>query len=430
MTQPNDPEAVWRARDFAVVIAIALFMQLLDYHGFFAVVEGKAANWFLTFETERSRSPRIVTVSIGDHDYETLFKSASPLDPLNVVRIVRGLQDAGALIVGVDLLTEQASYEALARDRSELLGDAIVWAAPSERPQVVPAPFLSWLIGGDDEVFARPGAVLGQDALAPTLAGGPRQVPRSGIPVFPVEDDRAVRRVPRVWQTDATDTPRRTFAAEVTQAYCEKIRTCENESDEVLVSYGSLVSLDPDYFVYELLDCGPSPQDVGNCSPRGDAPLENAIVLLGGTFAASRDFFDTASGHIPGLILNAHAVQALIHGPAVAEMARPRIFLLDVIIGLLMLAPFRERFRSFVLTRFRRTPLLGSRIHPHSSVPSLLVGLTIAFLAALVSVPLLWWWDVLWVSWAGMLLIEVPEIVKNLLNHVPTKARETKTEHT
>ena len=224
--------AVWQARDVIVVILMAVLMQFLDYRGYFASTDGRAADILLRFNAERSRAPRIVTVSIGDDDYKNLFNDASPLDPLNVMRIVGGIRDAGARIVGVDLLTESPSYRELAEARNELHGGVpVVWAAAPRQPRVVAASFPSWFIGGSDQFFARPGVVLGRDAPAHSLAGGSPQAERWGIPLFPVEEDGAIRRVPRAWQDDATGAPVRTFAEEVARALCENMRPCEHEGD-------------------------------------------------------------------------------------------------------------------------------------------------------------------------------------------------------
>ena len=403
-----------------VVFVIAVVMQVLDYRGCLASAEGIAADRFLRFDWERSRLPRIVTVTIDDHYYNTHFEGMSPLDPRKVMPIVGGIRDAGAFIVGVDLLTESADYAGLVEQRPELRGDAFVWAAaPRQSPRVEPASFPSWLIGGDDRIFAQPGKVLGQDAPTPALSASPAQKVLWGIPVFPVEEDRAIRRVPRVWQDDGTGVPVRTFAAEVRRAYCEKrmLRSCDDESDEVFVSYRSVASLTPTYTVEQILDCREDQTDVWTCSPKADSPLKDAIVLLGGTFSDSRDFFDTAAGRIPGLILNAHAVQAFLHGPAVTGLGQPAIFFLDVIIGLVIVLLTRKPGRPVVFECLGKVFPSASRIDHERPVTHIVSTLIVAIVAALLSIPFFFWLGVLWVSWAGMLLTSVPSLVEDLLHH-------------
>src|SRR5262249_39570172 len=60
----------------------------------------------------------------------------------------------------------------------------------------------------------------------------------------------------------------------------------------------------------------------------------HAIVLVGGTFAASRDFYDTPIGRIPGVLLNAYAVEGALSGLMVSEAPRFLTFVLDVVLGM------------------------------------------------------------------------------------------------
>ena len=89
------------------------------------------------------------------------------------------------------------------------------------------------------------------------------------------------------------------------------------------------------------------------------------------------------------------------------------ILMLNVMVGLLVVAPFTDRGRLVAFTLFRRASSTGSPTE-EKPVPSLLLSLSIAVVAAGVSIPL-FWMGVLWVSWLGMLLTTVPPLVEDLL---------------
>ena len=289
----------------------------------------------------------------------------------------------------------------------------VVWAADASAEHTS-AEFLDWLMGAHDEAVVTVGKVLGMRAEEHGDV-------LWGVPLFPMEESGAVRRLPTAWHGH-DERPVTTFAAAVVDAYFKKLRQPWPDGDEereVLVPFGSSVSLAPDHYVSELFKCPPK-STPGRCTPISQfADFRDAVVLFGGTFRASRDFVDTPAGRTAGLLLNAHAVQALVHGPEVGEFHRLFILGLDFAIGLLIVMTFE--------TGAPRTRGLLQRWHlvtrANSALPSILQSIAIAIVAAILSVPLFFLFGLLWVSWVGMFLTGLAwHLVAELL---PRSRKET-----
>jgi hypothetical protein len=73
-------------------------------------------------------SDRVAVVVIDEHDYETLFKHTSPLDSAVIKTLILSIREAGAAVVGVDVLTEEWPPETIA-DIENAAQIPIVWLA-------------------------------------------------------------------------------------------------------------------------------------------------------------------------------------------------------------------------------------------------------------------------------------------------------------
>jgi CHASE2 domain-containing sensor protein len=405
-------KALWA---LALSIVLALGMQGLEYAGVFANAEGIVANWYLADRTTQYSTSRIVTVAIDDLDFKNWFNGKSPLDEETFFRLLEVFPSTQASVIGVDILTDSERYRTVADGKrlSSLMNGPIplVLAAEAVAPQEEKTNFALWLLGHHDELVTRPGNVLGRSV---TELQREAEKAKWGIPLFPADLDRTVRRLPRTLLDERNPKPRRptirTFAAAVRAAFCDTSKACDNKkfkneeqkNSEFYISYGQNVSLSADYAVRELFDCMTlgvknSPQEnlcqEWKWDPTDGARLDDAIVLLGGTYGTSRDFFLTPAGQrISGLIMNAHAVHGEIHGPVVKEHERFQIFLLDVWFGLLI---------AFCFT-------LTSWLQPERAWLGAVLSISLAIVAiAFFFVPRLLDSGILWLSWTGILLMGV-----------------------
>jgi CHASE2 domain-containing sensor protein len=362
-----------------LTILLAFSMHWLEFHGVFAGAEGQVANAYLRQAAVTDSVP-IITVGIDDDDYRDFFDSTSPLEPAAVIGLVDVLRTSGALVVGVDLLTESSKYEpARARDWPN-----VVWAAGAEEADVVSPGYFAWVTGrGHEELRATAGHVLG----APVDPGATNW----GIAVFPRDHDGTVRRAFRTWVSkwDGLEYEN-TLANMVAHAFCagHSERCAQSSGHEVFLRFGaSGEGREQGRALRDLVRCT-DPADERNPCERwafiGENTLKGAIVLLGGTFAASRDFYDTPlGGGTSGLMLNASAVQAEIAGLGVAEAGRWVSLGLDMVIGWCIVGIFS--------------------IHPFALRRSIAWSVALAIPAFLAG-HLLFSWGVLWLGWIGMIL--------------------------
>jgi hypothetical protein len=403
----------WFRRALLVSIVLAILIHLLEFKGFFAGAEGKVGDLYLELAGAPSPGATIVTVSIDDKDYAEWFDGKSPLDAATLLELVEAVQRSGAVVVGVDILTDSEdyvspSYEGRTRLNLALstIGDhkvPVVWAATAVEPTVTRVGFFSWLLGAHDKVVGAPGKVLGKPV---PVRVNELPADRWGSPIYPRDEDRAVRRLPRRWLDRESNASHLSFAAKVAAVYCDRRPdrcAAPGASEEVYLSYRSNVSMQPDYRVRDLFGCRLVERHL--CQTwtfNGGDSLKESIVLLGGTFQVSGDFHDTAAGpNTPGLIVNAHGVQAEVLGLTMHELARPISLMLDLLVGLAIGAVFGADGRWL-----RWVPGFKHEAHRSSAWPRTLVTLALAIVAVVASLVFLRW-GILWVSWIGMVVVGV-----------------------
>lgn len=368
---------------------LAVLSQYPEYRGVFASVQGMAANKYLAWKGAAEPTD-IVTVAIDDEDYRRFFDSKSPLDPTAVMGLVEELRALQPAVIGVDIVTEGWEYREWANRANG--GVPVVWAA-SGRYASKPVGFFPWLFfGASEELIVIPDKVLGQPITESTRDWG--------MPVFPTDDDRVLRRLPRSWlnRNQADSRFDNTWARVVAERYCGP-QTCHNhgKAEEVLLAYGSRAP-EPTYAVHDLFTCE-SPaipaggsgicKQWGVSSPEAVAEakqsLAGKVVLLGGVYGASGDFHSTPGGErTSGLMINALAVRTEIDGPTIVESFRLLGVGFDIAIGLAV---------GFIFTM----PRLNLRWKTINS-------LALMAPVFLLSVLLFWLGDRLWLSWVVMLV--------------------------
>jgi CHASE2 domain-containing sensor protein len=358
------PPAFWKhsrmevLTGFGLVVFLAFFMKYFEFRGWLASLEAPVVNAFLKTAPSPASSNQkhlieiaqnIITVTIDDAAYKDYFHSNSPLDPDKVVHLVGDLASAGPRVIGVDLMTDSVRYQSL-HDR--LRGPPfspvpIVWAAGGAVQGADKESFPEWLFGHHSAVIT-PSAVLGVEPGPRDLADDRQRMVGGnmfwGLPVFPQDDDRAVRRFPRRARIEvaAKDvakpqtpptivTEQETWARMVARHACGDNQACaEEDAEELLIPYSS--GRNKPFSVCDVWTCDNWPEPDAKQREAFFAMVKDKIVLLGGTFATARDSHDTALGSTSGLELNAYAVQAEISG-GIFELSRPMSLVLDIAIG-------------------------------------------------------------------------------------------------
>jgi CHASE2 domain-containing sensor protein len=355
---------------YACLLAILLTTQWLEYTGWFSAPSGRFADVILSGSSKSSEAVArpVVTIEIDDDAYENWFKGTSPMDANLVGQLVALVASAKPPVIGVDILTDAKKYceqyRAIAKRLSHS-DSAIVWAAAVRDVRVEPPKnFLSWLRGRKDEIVADPSVVLGYEA-------NDRDPDRPfwGLPLFPRDDDAVIRRLPLAVTISANveepkpDSPKVDhWTKAIASAYCrwsERVNhyTCPvSGAEEVLVPYGGTAP-------YRF---SASQFFVNNSGELNFAPgfeklltdtVRNRAVLIGGTFRNSGDFHESPIGRIPGLLINAYAVEAQVKGGEFFEIEQPQGWIFDLLLGLAIIFAFSERGIEWARRKFQNWKL-------------------------------------------------------------------------
>jgi hypothetical protein len=350
---------------WAVVVLIAV--QLFEFHGWMASVEGKVLDIFQAYSpgSPAAVPPKVVVLEIDENAYKQWFGS-SPLNPAHVLGLVDATLDLDPppAVIGVDILTDPADpvNQKLYRDWSHGYSDRhptkptrVVWAM-GEPAKADKLGFFAWSFDKIPKLAANKTDVLGDNTLD--------HLPRSFLwatPMFPRDEDLALRRYPRRINNVGLRPSAPSWASAVGEAYCESRGHCppwaHGEPEEVILSFKGAPLEFNVFDVFQLaagklvLRDDPDKQDAGDKEGKEGNPrslfaefARNGVVLIGGAFNQSilNDYHDTPQGLMPGVKLNAYAVQAEIARSGARETWHPLLVLGDLIFGFLIVYFFAD----------------------------------------------------------------------------------------
>jgi CHASE2 domain-containing sensor protein len=317
---------------------LALAMQFVEYFGWVASPEGKLLDLFLASggRSSGADAPRFVAVEIGNKDYEDCFVY-SPMDPRGIKVIVDTVIAAQPKVVGVDIITDSPQDD----DKNEYAKlreySNVVWAAGVEHSSLENSQtFWEWLTG-PQSLAVQPTAVLGKEAADATF--------QWALPIYPRDEDLHVRRLPRrvlvppggaklSWPSTIAEFARPTGYHPV-----------DEEADELLLAR---TARDLQRFkLTDIVNCDERQRATIVLTPRPEnetaafrQAAKDAIVLIGGSFEAARDFYETWQGRTSGLEINVNAIAAELNGAVVSEMSPLLRFLLDILVGMTIFGVF------------------------------------------------------------------------------------------
>jgi len=244
----------------------------------------------------RPRPSDVVLVRITDGDYDSLFKSRSPLNPQLVAALVNTVARGNPVVIGVDLDTSDQIFDGLANlIRAK---PRIVWARDA-------------LAGSDGILESQP------------ILGGNDREATSGMVIVPEDEDGLVRTYQRVYQIREGDravkqrslpwamvveSGHRTRDFPASDGPLE-IRLAREDrqvrASHVEVTAGQLLSPD----CSQASDCKAGMDDGALQSL-----FAGKIVLIGGTYRAARDEHATPVGMLNGMDVIAQVVDTEMYG--------------------------------------------------------------------------------------------------------------------
>ncbi len=273
-------------------------------------------------------------VLIYDEDYTNLFGAKSPLDPANVLKLVRAVCDFNPALVGVDLLT---TSEWSAQNRldamSTLSGCPIVWVRDA----------LLNVAGDVDAASASArfilGGVLGNEG-PPEVTNKDSPGVCAALPVFETDADGLVR----VYRTHALASIRGNSHSQPYTTFVWAMAS-PNPSAPRCGFEGGVGSSSIDrrkkirFFDRSSLRRLPATQVLNAAEHRGrlfnimqqQVLKPGSRVVVGGAFRHARDRYATPIGSLDGAELLAHAIET--EGHQIREVEWPYSLLADIGLG-------------------------------------------------------------------------------------------------
>jgi len=360
------------------MVVVTFLLLFPDFHGMFAGMEGFAFDLYMKMMPEsRAAADSPVVIDVDDQSYRDCFGSASPLKPEKVMDLVNLALKNEAKVVAVDLVTDSEGYRFLHTDAAE--GQSVIWSATAS---VVSreVSFLQWLVGCDAQ-FMKPGVALGQMVT-----------PNPGflwaVPAYARDDDLRIRRLPRSYPLENSKELIPALSRKTAMRFRE-LPSDANAPELMITHKGEKLDRIP---ATKLLGCTPNGKLEPTVFPDSfkepalsQQGIKDRIVLVGGTFRQSNDFHESSHGMLPGVVINANAIQAELNGHYVANPKKVWLFLLDVIIGTV-----------FTVLVWRFPPANDWRL--------ILVTIIAVVLLYVIAGRFLLAANILWVSWTGALI--------------------------
>ena len=330
-----------------VLIGIVLTF-VLSRSGFFRQIETYSLDTQVRLQGAPEESP-VAVVLIDKGDFANLFQEKSPLDPAALQKVI----------------------SAIAAGKPKAIGVVIDTSAP-EFKELRPAP--DW----PAVVWAQNGAFSYRDRkyhLLKVLGGQTAPAP-AGLVVFKLDPDGAIRRYPRLCETDQGARPSFPWAVAKEFAPAEAARLKPTQEELFITFAGDKDGSHRLHFtasrVLELAD-GPGWQN--------DSPVKDKVVLLGGAYDIA-DEHDTPLGWMPGVEVLAYALETELGGGGLPPPSPILVTAIGGLVGLLLLLLFQH------FTPVKGFLISGLAIPVSGVICSLLVFKTMSFWAYFVPIPL------------------------------------------
>ena len=311
------PRASWRRRArllqlWAVGMASSLLVTGASAMGYLEPLQARALDFLLGVQGQRFASD-VVIVAIDDAAFESLGRR-QPIPRDYLARLLRGIQRSGAAVVGLDVAltspTTPLGDAALAQAILDFSQDGVsrVVVAETTAPAsglLADPTFLRTLVRGSDRVPIDDDGLIRRAVFVVPRGTGPPEPAFSLAIVARLAgmDQQALETVPRSRGMPVSLPAWRSGGGwDLAGGSPLAFRPGELWRINFVGPAKSFLTI-PSGAVVPLSDPG------AEVAP--DNPLRERIVLVGGTFRESRDFFQTPHGPLSGVEVHANLVHML-----------------------------------------------------------------------------------------------------------------------
>ena len=310
---------------------------------------GGAEAWSLdklSANTRYAESKDVYIVKIIDEDYRSpsLFNSHSPLSATTVNLLLAKLIDLSTpKVIGVDLDTKDDDWTtAVDNSTCEIMGDGTPFnlredsdvckaQQDSSAPTKCGVSCLMPKSGRISVVWARIPVERksGSSIQVYQLLGGRPELADtnkfSGIPRFSLDSDGLVRRYEHDFTLDGGSS-----APSFAKAIANKYNGSGQSGKERIFNFGRAN-------MFRSLSATRLIHFARGADPDADDWIDGArgkIVLIGGDFEDARDTYPTPLGSLPGVELNALAIDSYLNNPGTRDLPELVLFVIDLCVGM------------------------------------------------------------------------------------------------
>lgn len=339
-------------RSFLIGSGVSVFVFILSTMGFLKKWENGVFDFLMFWETE-DKSSEIILIEINNEDYKNLFKSTSPLSRNILAETLTKLSMAKPKSIGLDISieseTNEDNYLVEVLQNMKLSKTPIIFPLPSKAFNVTSTPTsdveLSEMgafsnivpsenifVGAINYIQPRDGVIREMSLL--------KHAERNTWPSFPLSIVAAGSKTS--WEIFFNEINNGIQERNSGKTNLNRIRSLINDyykSPEQKIHYiGDRSSFNTIQF--SLVD------KMSTEFFKPGTIFSDKIVLIGGTFDESRDFYMTPKGRLSGVEIIANSIETILRKNPIKPINHLFELLFEIAI-IIVLSYFFFRFNSF-----------------------------------------------------------------------------------
>jgi CHASE2 domain-containing sensor protein len=357
-------------RGIAIGALISLSITIFSFLGFLRGWENHVFDFMMWWEGEK-RSENIFLIEIDSQDYKELFSSVSPLSRKVLARIIDKLSKAKPTAICLDInlrdKTDEDIYFIKALEHLKEMNISVVLSSSIQ--ETIGAESINYTINTDypylppdNVLFGATNFPISEDGVIREVRLVKRMADGSFYPFISLSIATASQKItwPDLQRELDNDSRSRDFVSEVPKSIHNLIGAALKSQRQKIHFIGNKSSFNS----LRISSIDKMPDQ----SFQLDNILSNKILLIGGTFAESKDFYRTAKGTMSGIEIIANSVETLLSSKPI----KPVNHLLSLLYELVIVLVLSYMFLRFP---FGKATLASSL----SIIPLSIIGSQVAF---------------------------------------------------
>jgi CHASE2 domain-containing sensor protein len=359
---PMRSRLLWCLRTIVVIAVIITLTHYAEDAGFFRGFETAHLDTLLRLHSlqpcvrpDGENCPGVVLVEITKNNYRDIFYGQSPLDRCQLLSLVAAVSRLKPRIIGVDIDTSEWKVEphrstadipgdpgcsGLLENVKEVMAHSLSSSGssdPNSNPKIVWAA-----VPDSSELPLDPKPVLGGAYVDRPSC---KEMPRQGIPQFPIDSDGTVRHFENLVEVEEPpsgicDLPRKINGQSYAPTFVQSILQADDPAADPKTRELLILSYYGDRSNFSILEAGQLfKAKTGEEIKALTDGLRDKVVLIGGVYPQARDQYFTPLGPMNGVELNALALQTEFHSAGIRDTDKYEISI-DVLISLAIIGIF------------------------------------------------------------------------------------------